>query len=360
MDAPPPTSPQRFRARSQQPLTWLASALLAAALVAAAFLTAGVVTPRADATTLAGDCSPGADWGTARDDLASQTVQLVNAHRASLGLTQLVASPALDASAGWKARHMAKYDYMSHNDPAPPVARSAAERMAACGVTSSWAENIAAGYPTAQAVVSGWLGSPGHRANIENPSWKAIGSGAAASASGSIYWAQTFGTSAGGSAPPPPPPPPPPAPAPPPAPGPPPPGSPPAPAPPKPGNPPPPGAQPARSPSPIAPQPRSSSAAATVTLRGLTLTPRHPKAGRILASSVMVLKRGVRMQTGHVFCSARFEGRVLKVLARRLQRGKAVCAWRIPVGARGKIVSATVVVQQGRLRALAPFRASVS
>jgi hypothetical protein len=97
-----------------------------------------------------------------------------------------------------------------------------------------------------------------------------------------------------------------------------------------------------------------------VTLRGLMLTPRHPKAGRILASTVTVLKRGVRMKNGHVFCSARFEGRVLKVLARRLQSGKAVCAWRIPVGARGKSVSATVVVQQGRLQAEAPFRANVS
>ncbi len=29
-------------------------------------------------------------------------------------------------------------------------------------------ENIAAGYQTPSAVLEGWLGSPGHRANIEN------------------------------------------------------------------------------------------------------------------------------------------------------------------------------------------------
>ena len=33
-----------------------------------------------------GDCTPGADWGTLRQDLATQVVQLVNQHRASLGL----------------------------------------------------------------------------------------------------------------------------------------------------------------------------------------------------------------------------------------------------------------------------------
>jgi uncharacterized protein YkwD len=33
---------------------------------------------------------------------------------------------------------------------------------------SGAAENIAWGYPTAEAVLTGWLNSPGHKANIEN------------------------------------------------------------------------------------------------------------------------------------------------------------------------------------------------
>ena len=73
-----------------------------------------------------------------------------------------------------------------------------------------------------------------------------------------------------------------------------------------------------------------------------------------------MLKRGARLKDGHVFCSARFQGRRLKVLARTLRSGSAVCAWRVPLAARGQIVSAAVTVQQGRLQASAPFRANIS
>ena len=80
----------------------------------------------------------------------------------------------------------------------------------------------------------------------------------------------------------------------------------------------------------------------------------------VLGGKVVVLKGGARLKTGHVFCSARFEGRKLKVLARRLRAGAAVCAWRVPTAARGRIVSAAIVVQQGRLRGYVPFRAGIS
>ena len=86
---------------------------------------------------------------------------------------------------------MAAYGYMDHDDPAPPVARTAGERIAACGYPSgTWGENIAEGYTSAQAVVDGWLSSAGHRANIENPVYHAIG---VAAAGAPLYWAQTFG-----------------------------------------------------------------------------------------------------------------------------------------------------------------------
>ena len=80
----------------------------------------------------------------------------------------------------------------------------------------------------------------------------------------------------------------------------------------------------------------------------------------MLATKVSVLKQGTRVRKGHVFCGAHFQGRRLKVLVRELRKGSAVCAWRVPVAARGQTVSATVIVQQGRLRAEAPFRANIS
>lgn len=78
--------------------------------------------------------------------------------------------------------------------------------MEACGVTAGWGENIAYGYATADAVMQGWLNSPGHRANIERSTYRAIGVGAATGSNSRIYWAQVFSTStSGGSTPPPPP-----------------------------------------------------------------------------------------------------------------------------------------------------------
>jgi uncharacterized protein YkwD len=139
-----------------------------------------------------GDCTPASSWPAARTDLATQVVALVNAHRLMLGLQPLAISPALTYAATWKARHMAQYQYMDHDDPGPPAARTAGERIAACGYPDvTWGENIAEGYKTAQAVVDGWLGSPDHRANIEDPAFRATG---VAAAGATLYWSQTFGS----------------------------------------------------------------------------------------------------------------------------------------------------------------------
>ena len=183
------------------------AAMIAAVVVAAP---AGVPGTPAVAGAAVGDCTTGADWGTLRQDLATQVVQLVNQHRASLGLAQLTVTTPLTNAAVWKSRHMAYYRYMQHADPAPPVARSVGDRLLACGypaTSAGWGENIAYGYSTASAVMQGWLNSAGHRANIENASFRAIGVAAAASSTGTLYWTQEFGTSTtGGTTPPPPPP----------------------------------------------------------------------------------------------------------------------------------------------------------
>lgn len=136
---------------------------------------------------------PGADWPAARADLAAAVVVLVNQHRAALGLAPLATSPTLTASATWKARHLARYGYFTHEDPAPPVARTVPERIAACGYLSPYVgENIAEGQPTPAAVMTAWLGSPGHRENIERASFGAIGVGVAAEGT-TLVWVQDFG-----------------------------------------------------------------------------------------------------------------------------------------------------------------------
>jgi uncharacterized protein YkwD len=157
----------------------------------AALLCAAALAAPPAAAAAAGDCTPADSWPAARADLAAQVIVLVNAHRAQLGLQPLAISPTLAAAATWKARHMAAYDYMDHDDPGPPLARTASERIAACGYPqAAWGENIAEGYTTAQAVLAGWLGSAGHRANIEDPAYRATGVAAAGSP---LHWSQTFG-----------------------------------------------------------------------------------------------------------------------------------------------------------------------
>lgn len=142
-----------------------------------------------------GDCLAGGDWGTPRQSLAPAVLDLVNVHRSALGLSQLRSSRTLTSAALWKARHMAKYGYFGHDDPAPPVARSAFDRIAACGYPGSQVgENIAVGFRTPGTVMQAWLLSPGHRANIEAPSWTVLGVGVAQSTTGAVYWVQDFGT----------------------------------------------------------------------------------------------------------------------------------------------------------------------
>jgi uncharacterized protein YkwD len=68
----------------------------------------------------------------------------------------------------------------------------AAGRTAATSSGPS-AENIAWGYRTPPEVVTGWMNSPGHRANIVNRSSVAVGVGMVRAADGSPYWTQDFG-----------------------------------------------------------------------------------------------------------------------------------------------------------------------
>jgi uncharacterized protein YkwD len=178
------------------------------ALTLFATLTAvSMVAPASAASAPVGDCQAGAGWPAALPATAADVVARVNAHRSARGLGALAVSPTLTAAAEWKSRHMAQYGYMQHDDPAPPVQRSPFERMQACGYPERAfsGENVAAGHTSPATVMAAWLGSPGHRANIERPEYQAIGVGVARATGGKHYWTQDFGSVADAAAPPPPP-----------------------------------------------------------------------------------------------------------------------------------------------------------
>ncbi|QKW39260.1 CAP domain-containing protein [Actinomadura sp. NAK00032] len=116
-------------------------------------------------------------------------VSLTNAERAKEGCRALRVDQRLVTAARKHSADMAAngyFDHTSRNGDSPW------KRMEDAGYTSPGAENIAKGYPTAAAVVEGWMNSPGHRANILNCGLRAIGVGRASGPGGPL-WTQDFG-----------------------------------------------------------------------------------------------------------------------------------------------------------------------
>jgi uncharacterized protein YkwD len=116
-----------------------------------------------------------------------QVLALVNDARADVGCQPLAVDDKLTAAAQLHAEDMSARNYMEHVNP---EGMDPQDRAAAQGFTDPVGENIAMGYPDAQAVMDGWMNSPGHRANIENCDYQTIGIGVD---SDGWYWAQDFG-----------------------------------------------------------------------------------------------------------------------------------------------------------------------
>lgn len=90
---------------------------------------------------------------------------------------------------------MATHNYFRHEDRG---GAQVGERASRSGYRwSRIGENIAAGQGSAEDVVSGWLASPGHCANIMNKEFREMGAWFAVEPRSDlqIYWTQVFGTS---------------------------------------------------------------------------------------------------------------------------------------------------------------------
>jgi uncharacterized protein YkwD len=134
--------------------------------------------------------NPGAAGAPAKNVSAENlAVQLTNQQRAQHGCSALRVDAALRSAARAHSKDMRVRHYFEHNSP---DGRTPWDRIKAAGYSQPGAENIAMGYATAQAVVTGWMNSPGHRANILNCSLKAIGIGVEYG-SGGPWWTQDFG-----------------------------------------------------------------------------------------------------------------------------------------------------------------------
>ena len=116
-----------------------------------------------------------------------EVVRLVNEIRSQNGLQELTYDWELSRVARIKSEDMRDNKYFSHTSL---VYGSPFQMIKNFGITyRSAGENIARGQATPQAVVSAWMNSSGHRANILNSSFTRIGVGYAANGK---YWTQMF------------------------------------------------------------------------------------------------------------------------------------------------------------------------
>nr|WP_040347567.1 CAP domain-containing protein [Neobacillus bataviensis] len=104
-----------------------------------------------------------------------QVINLTNAERSKNGLPALKADTQLSGVAQKKAVDMQQNHYFSHTSP---TYGSPFDMMRDFGVTyKSAGENIAQGQRTPQEVVTAWMNSEGHRANILSSKYTNIGVG---------------------------------------------------------------------------------------------------------------------------------------------------------------------------------------
>jgi uncharacterized protein YkwD len=119
------------------------------------------------------------------DRIRAATLCLINMQRAAAGVGQLTEQPDLDAAAASHTQDMIAHDYFDHVGPTGVglLDRVIGAGYAALGAVLGLGENIAAAsapLDTPNATVAQWMGSPGHRANLLDPSYTDTGLGAAA------------------------------------------------------------------------------------------------------------------------------------------------------------------------------------
>jgi uncharacterized protein YkwD len=129
---------------------------------------------------------------TTAESPQAEVLRLVNLARAGAGCGPVRPEIRLARAATLHSRDMARRDYFSHTSL---DGRTPWNRIGAQGYTQGSAENIAAGQVTPAEVMTAWLNSPGHRANILNCTNRSLGVGIGRGGTYGIYWTQNFGRS---------------------------------------------------------------------------------------------------------------------------------------------------------------------
>ncbi|MDQ0883919.1 CAP domain-containing protein [Peribacillus sp. V2I11] len=119
-----------------------------------------------------------------------QVLSLVNEERSKSGLPSLEMDSDISNVAILKSEDMRDNNYFNHTSPSYG---SPFDMMKSFGISYEYAgENIAAGQPSADAVMKSWMNSPGHKANILNKNYTHIGIGHVTGGKYTHYWTQQF------------------------------------------------------------------------------------------------------------------------------------------------------------------------
>ncbi len=176
----------RPTARGRRAAWTLAAAFLVAACVGGGGGGSGGAAPGGGAVAQ----SPSGGGSTAASVAAA-----VNAERAANGLPALAANPNLAAAAQAHAADIAANGLMGH---AGSDGSDIGERARRAGYGGSRiTENVAVGHDSPSSVVTDWMNSPGHRANILDPAVTELGVGHATGAPldnmPGRFWVLVFG-----------------------------------------------------------------------------------------------------------------------------------------------------------------------
>jgi uncharacterized protein YkwD len=145
--------------------------------------------PSAPPTSTAPSPSP-TESQTGNAAFEAEVVTIVNQERAKVGCPAVTVDDRLTAAARAHSADMAARNYFSHTTP---EGVDFATRITNAGYRWSGAgENIAKGQRTPQEVMTSWMNSDGHKANILNCGYKNLGVGVAADSSGTLLWTQDF------------------------------------------------------------------------------------------------------------------------------------------------------------------------
>lgn len=126
-----------------------------------------------------------------------EVLRLCNVERSKVGLSPLVMAGNVREAARFKAQEMLTKNYFDHNSPYSgtpfDLMRNRGIQFGYGGENIQMSQGKDKATVTAQYLVTNWMNSPGHRANILKPEFKKMGIGVAFSSNGNkAYESQLF------------------------------------------------------------------------------------------------------------------------------------------------------------------------